>query len=745
MMVALTFATPALLIGLAAAAIPFVLHLLSSVRAQDMMFPTLRFLRMSMEKTARRRRLQHWLLLVLRAALFFFLAVAIADPISGATGGWLKGQTISAAVVLDNSYSMAASGQRGARFDQAKAEALALVGGEQSPTLGMVLTTVGSAGPQQLSATLSTKEVDRARIGYGPPALAERLREALEELEDAETSRKAIYLFTDLQRSSFEKLAALDDWARVKDVHLLVVNTAEADVQNVGISDLKITGRRVVDSALEFAATLVNSSPTDRTVDVALEINGVEVRRVPKVLRAVGRKGSSATVRFGHRFRQAGEVTGRVLLAHGDDLPLDNVRWFSLTVGGRVKALIVPGPADESDTGGLEPATMLRLALEPYEDPTRPWPIRPRTVAIADLTAADLEAAGIALFCDVPKFTDPQAKAVEAFTAAGGTAVFFLGPKVDPNNYNELFVQRVRAEGGLLPGRLGEAVGEVGPGAASVGAGDVRIDHPYFAGLYEDRADYLSVLVQRYYRLKLSAQPGQTLVRLANGEPLLQVKPFGSGRVVLCTTAASPKWSNLPITGLFLPMVARMSLLARPGARRDEIYLPGKRVTVRADMSGRPPLKAGEKLFVRLTPPEGAGPAPAPKAMIQTPQGYQATYDPNATAEPGLYRWDVVLPGGEPGPSGSFVVNPFGPECKLDSMPPNAFQSAMKARGLERVYVASTLADVHAAATKSSENEHWWDYVAAVVILVLVFEAIVANRRARQEVVPSHLIPGAAG
>ena len=77
MTLALTFATPLLLIGLVAAGIPFLLHLLSSIKAQEVYFPTLRFLRMSMEKTARRRRIQHWLLLLLRAGLLALLPMAL--------------------------------------------------------------------------------------------------------------------------------------------------------------------------------------------------------------------------------------------------------------------------------------------------------------------------------------------------------------------------------------------------------------------------------------------------------------------------------------------------------------------------------------------------------------------------------------------------------------------------------------------------------------------------------------------
>ena len=57
MIATLEFISPWLLLGLLAFAIPWVLHLLSAVRAPEVYFPTLRFLKISMEKTARRRRL----------------------------------------------------------------------------------------------------------------------------------------------------------------------------------------------------------------------------------------------------------------------------------------------------------------------------------------------------------------------------------------------------------------------------------------------------------------------------------------------------------------------------------------------------------------------------------------------------------------------------------------------------------------------------------------------------------------
>ena len=740
----MTFATPLLLLGLLAAGIPFVLHLLASVRAQDMMFPTLRFLRMSMEKTARRRRLQHWLLLILRAALFAMLALSVAEPISRATGGWLSGQRYAAAVILDNGYSMAVNAPQGSRFERAKTEATALLSGDEKPSVAALLTTNGGFVSHALSGGLDELRggIARARIGYGPVPLAQRFETALRMLEDDSSPRKAIYLFSDLQRTSFEQVAALADLARAKDVHVLVVDTTAGPVGNVGISDLQVTGRRVVDSVLEFTATLINSSATDKTVDVAFQIDGAPgARQVRKTLRPAGQEGSAAAVRFHHRFTGAGDVSGKVYLDHADDLAVDNVRRFSLTIGGRMRALVVRGP---SEVGSLEPSAMLRLALQPYAEETMPWPIRCRIAEIGQFGPDELKACDIAFFCGIPKFTVAQSKAIEEFGANGGTVVLFLGPDVDAANYNEMFVQQIATEGGMLPGRLDRAVGEIGPEAESNKIGKVEIDHPYFSGLYESHADYLSVLVQRWWRLQPSARPGRTLIELADGHPLLVLKPFGGGRVVLCTTSSGPVWSNLPVTGLFLPMVARMSLLARQKLSYEGTHLAGAQVTIRPDLSQFKPPEPEEKLFLNVTPPLESGTVKTlpPLPLKPTPEGYLATF--RDTAEPGLYRWKVTRAGGGEAPDGSFAVNPFGTESKLETMPARTFQRALKAQGLERVYVAGSLSAVHASAAAESEGRNWWDLLLAVVIMVLVFEAIVANRRSREEVVPAHLQPHGA-
>ena len=81
---AINFAFPfMLLVGLLAATIPILLHLLNRIRSPIVPFSTLRFLRITAQKTSRRRQLQQWLLLLLRMAVFAMLGMAVAGPVIG--------------------------------------------------------------------------------------------------------------------------------------------------------------------------------------------------------------------------------------------------------------------------------------------------------------------------------------------------------------------------------------------------------------------------------------------------------------------------------------------------------------------------------------------------------------------------------------------------------------------------------------------------------------------------------------
>src|SRR5262249_46875533 len=77
--------TPAFLAGLAALAVPVLVHLTNRPRSETVPFPSLMFLQRVPYRSVRRQTLRHWLLFALRAASFALLALAFARPFLGTT------------------------------------------------------------------------------------------------------------------------------------------------------------------------------------------------------------------------------------------------------------------------------------------------------------------------------------------------------------------------------------------------------------------------------------------------------------------------------------------------------------------------------------------------------------------------------------------------------------------------------------------------------------------------------------
>jgi hypothetical protein len=118
----MTFLNPAVLIGLLAASIPVIIHLLNLRKLKRINFSTLAFLKELQKNKIRKVKIKQWLLLALRVSIILMLVLAFSRPaLRGTTiGGVASSAKTTAVFILDDTFSMSVVGSRGSYLNSAK-------------------------------------------------------------------------------------------------------------------------------------------------------------------------------------------------------------------------------------------------------------------------------------------------------------------------------------------------------------------------------------------------------------------------------------------------------------------------------------------------------------------------------------------------------------------------------------------------------------------------------------------------
>src|SRR5688500_18500601 len=105
----MSFLSPWFLAGLAALAVPILVHLIHKERKEVVEFPSLMFIQRIPYKSAKRNQIRHWLLFLLRCAAIILLIAAFARPLfdrEAATPPAALDGAREVVILVDRSYSM---------------------------------------------------------------------------------------------------------------------------------------------------------------------------------------------------------------------------------------------------------------------------------------------------------------------------------------------------------------------------------------------------------------------------------------------------------------------------------------------------------------------------------------------------------------------------------------------------------------------------------------------------------------
>jgi aerotolerance regulator-like protein len=161
------FLHPLVLFGIVAAAIPALLHLFQRRTPPEVEFPPLRYLNEAERRSARRLRLRHLLLLILRTALIVVLVLAAARPLVPARRTGAAHPPTAMALILDNSLSSGAVSGGQVTLERLKAAARSVLD-RATPTdrLWLVLADgiIRAGGRDELRGAVDSATADARRL-----------------------------------------------------------------------------------------------------------------------------------------------------------------------------------------------------------------------------------------------------------------------------------------------------------------------------------------------------------------------------------------------------------------------------------------------------------------------------------------------------------------------------------------------------------------------------------------------------
>lgn len=716
---------PYMLLGALAAAIPLILHLVYRRRAPRVLFSTLRFIKLSIERTARRRKIRELILLLLRTGAILFLALGLADWIFRTGAG--SERNVSLAVVMDNSYSMSAQFEGRWHFARARdyaTEILRDAAGSGQAALFYAWPPPHGKEYPELTADLNrlADEIQASDVSIVPRGdLAGTVARAEELLKSAPSDLREIYVFTDMQRLAWRPLPPpAGRQAATKSVPIIVVDCGGTRGETLAVTDVRaVTSRQGVGMPLALEVQVQNYSPSEKDAGVTLYLD-----RQKRATRAVTVGANSVAVAsFIQKIESAGTHTGWLDLEIDDAVAVDNRRYFAFDVPEKIRVALVKekdGPLPLLDdayfiSAALNPATATQGVLSTIV------PAVLRREQLADRSLADFSAV---FLLNLPELADSQLNALKAYLHNGGAVVIFVGDNVKAETWNALSDS---VEGGLLPARLGEVMIPNEETGEQLTVAEMDETHPMFTPFRGMPSTFLTrVRVWRHLDLQVEENSrAKVLSRLSNGQPFLVEKEVGSqaraGRVLLFCTTANDAWTNLPTRNFYLSMLHQMVYYLAQTRSRAANYIAGSKA-VFPSAAGQPPL-------VQVTNPRNT----ITRAEIIEGTNEAIYSDTNIT---GPYDWHDV---NEPSRSGVFAVNIEPSESDLTLISHDDLsENVLKDR---KVYFARDAKSALAVAARLRKGFSLRNPLLFLVLAILIGECVLANR-ARRRPAGGHKLPG---
>jgi hypothetical protein len=511
--VPLTFGTPLILAALLVLPLLWWLLRVTPPLPKRTVFPPLRLLR-GLEDEEQTPAATPWWLLLLRLLAAALLIVALADPLLGRSPKLMaQGPLV---LVVDNGWAAARD------WDQRQELIADLLHGAQGRAVAIIPTA--STGPTGL---LNEGEAGRYAKALKPmpwPGDRKAAAEALGRFKFAQAP--ALYWLSDGIEADSQKLReALRRYGGA---------TVFAP-QRLALALLPVTRDA---SGFAFAATRATTGAAQDAEAAAIGARG-ETLAATRLHFKRGEAVARGHIALPMEVRNA---TARLAVVGEDGAGATQL----LDKGAAQRSAgIVSESATSEGQPLLSDVYYLERALSPYAE-----------IAKGSISTLLDKHVSVLLLADVARIPQAEMGRVKDFIAKGGVLIRFAGERMT-GGADELVPVRLRIGGRYLGSAM--AWGQ-----------------PQHLGNFSATSPFngLEVPAEVTVTRQVLAEPGAEIesrawARLADGTPLITAQGIGAGWNVLFHITASPSWSSLPLSGLYVDMLKRLLALSAGTPARD--------------------------------------------------------------------------------------------------------------------------------------------------------------------------------
>src|SRR6185312_9307606 len=264
---------------------------------------------------------------------------------------------------------------------------------------------------------------------------------------------------------------------------------------------------------------------------------------------------------------------------------------------------LISGESREEAQPLLAPLYYIQKALKPYAD----LAVAQNANLSEGLDSILKQNISVLMLADIGTLTGEAAKKVDDFVKRGGLLVRFAGPRLE------------KAGDDLLPVPLRS-------GGRSLG-GALSWSSPQALAAFDENSPFagLTIPADVTVNRQVLADPAQLTpeveiwARLKDGTPLVTATKHGTGRLVLFHVTANSDWSNLPISGLFVEMLRRLSTMGTIGASGQGGSETKAGTTPDANANVLAPMKTLDGQGALRSPPPTAEPIKASELQTTSP------------------------------------------------------------------------------------------------------------------------------